>query len=269
MNQEKWTNVWRVVAAVALALSGFATAMAVVSLSEPEEPVARGSYSCAVYTEQGCAKFVVADGGELEVQSGGILDVQSGATSSLGAAMELNSTLNVDGAVTLNSTLDVDGNVSSGTGAVTVTDSLNVTGAVTLDSTLDVDGNVSSGTGAVTVTDSLNVTGAVDLDSTLNVDSSINYGSNDLYPLGAASDGCVLYCSTSGTFTATTTITSGVHGLTTPTAAIALMVTSPTTTAYQVSGSLSGYTLTLATWNANSGAGTTGVSAYYCVYGEP
>ena len=34
----------------------------------PEEPVAR-SYSCAVYTEQGCAKFVVASGGEIEIWS--------------------------------------------------------------------------------------------------------------------------------------------------------------------------------------------------------
>jgi hypothetical protein len=39
-------------------------------------------------------------------------------------------TLNADGAATLNSTLDVDGNLSSGTGAVTVTDDLNVTGAL-------------------------------------------------------------------------------------------------------------------------------------------
>lgn len=45
----------------------------------PEQPVER-SYSCAVYTEQGCAKLVVASGGEVEVQSGGTLDIQSGST---------------------------------------------------------------------------------------------------------------------------------------------------------------------------------------------
>lgn len=47
------------------------------------------------------------------------------------------------------------GNVSSGTGAYTITDDLVVTG------TLVVSGNVSSGTGAVTVSDDLTVTGVV------------------------------------------------------------------------------------------------------------
>jgi len=60
--------------------------------------------------------------------------------------------LDVDGAVTFNSTLDVDGNVSSGTGAFTITDDLVVTGASNLR------GALSNSTGAVTVTDSLYVT---------------------------------------------------------------------------------------------------------------
>jgi hypothetical protein len=50
-----------------------------VQILPTEEPVAR-SYGCAVYTEQGCTKYIVADGGEVEIQSGGTLDVQSGAT---------------------------------------------------------------------------------------------------------------------------------------------------------------------------------------------
>ncbi|MFA6134398.1 MAG: hypothetical protein WC869_10340 [Phycisphaerae bacterium] len=45
----------------------------------PETPVPRG-YECAVYHEAGCAKEVVADGGELEVLDGGTVDIQSGAS---------------------------------------------------------------------------------------------------------------------------------------------------------------------------------------------
>jgi hypothetical protein len=51
--------------------------------------------------------------------------------------LDVDETANVDGAVTFNSTLDVDGNISSGTGAVTVTDSINITG--TVDALADVD----------------------------------------------------------------------------------------------------------------------------------
>jgi len=48
-----------------------------------EAPVARGTYTCKVYTEQGCAKMVIASGGELEMQSGATLDVQSGVTAGI------------------------------------------------------------------------------------------------------------------------------------------------------------------------------------------
>jgi hypothetical protein len=44
-------------------------------------------------------------------------------------AVDIDSTLNVDGAASLNSTLDVDGNITSGTGAITMTDNLVVDGA--------------------------------------------------------------------------------------------------------------------------------------------
>jgi len=70
----------------------------------PEEPIAR-SYSCAVYTEQGCAKFVVASGGELEIQSGGTLDVQSGATVGLSSGT-------INGNLTITGTLDVHGDIT-------------------------------------------------------------------------------------------------------------------------------------------------------------
>lgn len=103
----------------------------------------------------------------------------------------------------------------------------------------------------------------------LTVGGALAFGSSSLYPLGDASDGNAVYCSTSGTFTATTTVTNTTHGLTTLTASYALMYTNPTTTAYQVSGVVSGSTLTLTTWNVTSGAGTTGANVYYCVYGQP
>jgi len=140
-----------------------------------EEPVER-TYQCDVYTEQGCAKFVVADGGEIEVQSGGTLDIQSGATSGWGGAIDLDSTLNVDGAVTLNSTLDVDGNISSGTGSITITDSVNITGAVDLDSTLQ-------------------------------------FGTSDLYPVGFATSGQQLVYGTED-ITGTTTAAHGLTTVT-------------------------------------------------------
>lgn len=55
-----------------------------------EQPVPRSAdYNCSVYTEQGCAKFVVASGGEIEVQSGGTVDVQAGATFNVSATTKL------------------------------------------------------------------------------------------------------------------------------------------------------------------------------------
>lgn len=68
---------------------------------------------------------------KLTVTTGGT-DFQSAVTMdavSIDGALALDSTLDVDGATTLNSTLDVDGNVSSGTGAFTLTDQLLVDGA--------------------------------------------------------------------------------------------------------------------------------------------
>jgi hypothetical protein len=85
------TKAWKFAVVAALALSVLA-ALSIV-LAPGEVAVPRG-YQCDVYTEQGCAKFVVASGGEIEVTgevevqsageievlSGGILDVQAGAT---------------------------------------------------------------------------------------------------------------------------------------------------------------------------------------------
>lgn len=81
MNEQKWQNIWRIVAAVALALSAFATTLAGISLTTPvEDPVARG-YNTSIYKEQGGNKMVVGSGGEIEFQDGSTLDVQGVGTS--------------------------------------------------------------------------------------------------------------------------------------------------------------------------------------------
>jgi len=94
MNQKQWTKPWRFVAAVALAVSTLAATLAGIAIWAPAEEAVPRAPQCNVYTEQGCDKYVVASGGELELSgelevqsageveilSGGILDVQSGAT---------------------------------------------------------------------------------------------------------------------------------------------------------------------------------------------
>lgn len=91
----------------ALALGVALLIMLIVALAcSPEEAVPR-SYSCNVYTEQGCAKFVAASGGEIEIQSGATLDVQSGAT------------VNVNDLV-ISDTLNIDDNTSTLTGTQTL-----------------------------------------------------------------------------------------------------------------------------------------------------
>lgn len=75
-----WTKLWAIVAIIALALTAVATTLAGIAIWTPPEEAVPRAYQCDVYTEQGCAKYVVASGGELEVQSGGGLDVQEGAT---------------------------------------------------------------------------------------------------------------------------------------------------------------------------------------------
>jgi hypothetical protein len=81
--------------------------------------------------------------------------------------------LRVEDDADLNGDLDVDG--------TTNLDAMDIDGATTLNSTLDVDGNVSSGTGAFTITDAVIVTGTLDIqggDITLANDETIG-NSND------------------------------------------------------------------------------------------
>ena len=92
-------------------------------------PMSSG-YGCAVYTEQGCSKQVVATGGEIQVESGGTLDLQSGAT------------------------VDLAGTLANSGGSVTIADNFAVTG------TSDLQGNVSDSGGVFTVADNVLVDGA-------------------------------------------------------------------------------------------------------------
>lgn len=113
--------------AVLMALLLALVAGAVIGGCRREAPVERG-VAAGCYREEGGDKWVCQDGGEMEFQTGSTLDVQSGATAGFGGNLLVTGTLDVDGATTLNSTLDVDGNLSSGTGAVTVTDNVVVDG---------------------------------------------------------------------------------------------------------------------------------------------
>lgn len=141
--------------AIVAIIAAMALILAVISLADSQvdyQTMSVSGYLFTVEDGEGNVRFSVSDAGAVD-------GIQA---------------LDADGAVTLNSTLDVDGNVSSGTGAFTITDSLNVTGAVDFDSTfnadgaaafnstVDIDGNISSGTGAVTVTDQFLVDGAAD-----------------------------------------------------------------------------------------------------------
>lgn len=91
-------------ALVALFVAVMALTMAIgFQVMPADEPVEMTSTGCDVYMEQGCAKMVVASGGEIEVQSGGTLDIQSGATTDFSGGMDL------DGALL---DLDADGDTS-------------------------------------------------------------------------------------------------------------------------------------------------------------
>ncbi len=87
-------------------------------LTPAEAPVAR-SYNCSIYTEQGCAKMVVASGGEIQVESGGTLDVQSGATFNVGTGKYplLNGS---SGKQVVYGSVDITGTTTVATGLISV-----------------------------------------------------------------------------------------------------------------------------------------------------
>ena len=169
MTQEQWTKLWKFVAAIALALSAFATTMAGIALWSPAEEAIPRASQCAVYTEQGCAKYVVATGGELEIQSGGIADFQSGATVGLPET-------------TVTGNLTVTGNTSWGCSATSITGSMTISGSTILSGSLVCSSTATFEDAVVTdtlTTKSLSVDGGV-----LNVGGGSPgsaAGDNDLY----------------------------------------------------------------------------------------
>lgn len=127
----------------------------------------------AVYMEQGGAKQVVANGGEIEVQSGGTLDVQSGATSTFGG------TLGVTGVGTFTAQsvhtggVDLNGN-STATNITMDTGSTLAAKAVTC-TTIAVSG-AADFSGNVTIDGTLAITGAIANASTIVLTNSANAG---------------------------------------------------------------------------------------------
>ena len=115
----RWISILVILALSAAVLSG-------CGLVAQEEPEAR-TYGCAVYTEQGCAKFVVATGGEIEMQSGSTLDIQSGTTSAYGGDLTVTGALAVNTlSVTTDATIADDLVISPQT-TLTVTQDATIT----------------------------------------------------------------------------------------------------------------------------------------------
>jgi hypothetical protein len=261
-----------------------------------EIPISRASQvNC--YIEQGGAKVVAGSGCEYEFQSGSTLDIQSGTDFDLiGGNWDLNGT----GVITLDADADTligpaspddvvtatlgaatghwdfaTGNVKVGNGSpstsqdgedlyveggLEVDGTARFDGAIDANSSMDLAGNLTSATGAVTVADTLQVTGVADFDA------GMTFGPTPLYPLGIATASQEIECGTTGTFTASTLITFST--LNTPTYALAMQVTAPTTTAaYLYVSDPTTTTITLTSLENDFTAGTTGITAHYCAVG--
>lgn len=107
----------------------------------------------------------------------------------------------------------------------------------------------------------LSTTGNTDVGGTLQ------YGADNNFPLGFATSGSEIVCATSAVFTGSTEI--DVTALTTATYVLATQVTAPITTASHLHVSdPTTTTITLTSLNNTFAAGTTGVSAHYCVVGD-
>ncbi len=154
----------RAIYAIGLVLALLAIVWAIASYTA-EEPEAR-SYNTLVYTEQGGAKLVALDGGEIEVQSGATLDIQSGAS------VDMSGGIDMDGAIITNIGNAGTDFVAS-TGGLTTADTIVVTaGGITvtagdLDMTTGTILNVGaagtdfSATGGLTLADDLTITSAL------------------------------------------------------------------------------------------------------------
>lgn len=166
-------------------------------------------------------------------------------------------------------------------GDLSVTGALTVTSGAWLDSTLDVDGLVSSGTGSFSVSDTINVIGAADFDDTFNADGNatfggtadvagtLQFGADDNFALGYASSAQEFSCvSTTITGTAAVEVT----GITTPTFAMATLVTDPGTGAgdpFLVTvDEPSTTTVVVNVWQDDVSAGASGAVVHVCAVGD-
>jgi len=133
-------------------------------------------------------------------------------------------------------------------------------GAGDFNSTVDIAGNLTSATGALTIADTLQVTGLADFDA------GLTYGSVPLYPVGNAAASQELECGTTGTFTATTLVDP--TNVTTPTYVVVSQITAPiTTAAYLHVTDPTTTTFTIISLENDFDAGSTGITAHWCVLG--
>jgi cytoskeletal protein CcmA (bactofilin family) len=138
-----------------------------------------------------------------------------------GEDLYVEGTLDVDGAAY------IQGNVSDADGAFTVADNTVIDGASDA-AQITVQGYTTQ-TNALQIWEQSDGTdvGSISNAGALDVASTVNYGSNDMYPLGYASSGYEMVCGSNSITGENQTITA--TGLTTVTAAIAVLATDPGT----------------------------------------
>lgn len=167
---------------------------------------------------------------------------------------------------------DLVGNISSSTGAVSVTDNLYVSG------TSDLVGNVSSSTGALTVTDDLRLTGALEVIGAISnpsyyititdhvdIQNTLNYGTDDLYPIGSEDSN---FQFSWGTTTVTGTAALTTQKVDSPTQAWCT-IASATFTSTTCSTFIAGTTVTASVWLSDGTASNVGVDLDWLVIGIP
>lgn len=244
--QEKWTNLWKIVASVALALGALSSAMLGLELfGGGAEQVVQRAANVPIYFEQGGAKQVVGSGGELEVQSGATLDIQAGV-----AETHAND-------ATFTGEVDFSGATLTGVSTSTLS-SLTVNGNAVVTGTADLQGDVSDSAGTFTVADNADITGTV------------QYGADDLYPVGYATSGQQLVY---GTSSITGTATAA-HGLTTVTFCVATLGEDPETgagDAAHVTVAVAANVCTLNAWQDDwtTAATETDVIVHWLAIGAP
>lgn len=164
----------------------------------------------------------------------------------INSGLDMTGPANFDGAVDFDSTVDFSGATVTGVSTSTLS-SLTVTGNTTLSGTLS-------------------VTGTSDLKGNVDIAGSVNFGSDDLYPLGYASDAQQIVCGTN-TFTESAEITP--TGLTTVTYVVAIQLTDPAATgAFLTASDPTTSTFVLSSWEDDYTVGTTPVAAHWCAVGD-